>query len=372
MTAEAPGGQQQLPRWIELEWTRARDLIEKQDERIQDTRKLVFGLFTTALFGGVFLAGQNPAVLRSDAGANLFWFGGIAFILLLLVGRFIEQQSHLLQSAAATRARVLELTSPMELTDVISERFARGVASRTMLIYLALGGIVTGLVVLGVLQQAPPPRMERERTTQTQTRSDREKNLQTVITTERDTRSESEARTEAAPPRAGLMKNLGVLGWAFLLIDFGYFGYVIWAVFTDKRSGPRKQDWSFDRTNCQLGERITISLLMLGKARPWKAGLVRLSDFDGRVTTTPSDAPPLELPADLGPKDARAGELPDGRAVRWIWEPPSVGLWALRLTSPDSKKLDVLYARRMLLVTAAPEGTDSKAAPGKKQIPLAG
>jgi hypothetical protein len=350
-----------------VEWNRARDLIEKQDDRIHDTRKLVFGLFTTALFGGVFLAGQNPALLRSDTGANLFWFSGIAFILLLFVGRFIEQQSHFLQSAAATRARVLELTTPLELTDVVSERFTKHVASRTMGIYLALGLIVTLLVGLGVWQQTPPPRIERERTTKTETHSEREKNIQTVTTTERETRSESETRPDGAPPRGRLvtfLSNLAVLGWGFLLIALGYFGYLISAVFTDKTSGPRKQDWSFDRTTCQAGEEITISLLMLDKALPWNAALVQLSGVNGNSTP---------LPANLLRPDGE--QLPRGRAVRWIWKPTVAGLWALRITPPvreksDSKEPKVLYARRILLVTDNPKPTASTAHPGEKSAPV--
>src|SRR5215471_367283 len=83
-----------MPSSLSLEWTRGRDLVEKLDERIHDTRKLVFALFTTGLFSGAFLSGQIPLLVGppppTGPSRPVLWFACLALLLLLAVGRFIE------------------------------------------------------------------------------------------------------------------------------------------------------------------------------------------------------------------------------------------------------------------------------------------
>jgi hypothetical protein len=131
-----------LPEHFEKEWTRARDLIEKQDDRIHDTRKVVFALFPGLLTAGSFFGSKLDLPSR-------LWLGlHVTLLALLVTGRFIEQQSFLLQAAAASRAWVIELLTPVELSGTISDRFASGWPRRTTYIYIGLGLISLLVTVL--------------------------------------------------------------------------------------------------------------------------------------------------------------------------------------------------------------------------------
>lgn len=258
-----------LPSHFEKEWSEARQLIDKQDERIHDTRKTVFGLFASLLTASSILAGK-------DSTASHLWLGvHLALLGLLVAGRFIEQQSQLLQAAAASRAFVLELLTPVELTGTLSDRFQTGWAQRTTYIYLSLGLVST------------------------------------VV-----------AATAGQPTAADLATVVG--------LSCAYAAYVWWLGGRDLTFARDGQDWSFGATTCQVREVVSILLTNLGD-RPLlladpPAMLRRIADASGARVM--EDGEPLLLhDAALGPDRC----LPRRHPYRWLWRPTAPGLWVLEV-----------------------------------------
>ena len=282
-----------LPDLLEKEWGKARELIDKQDERIHDTRKTVFGLFASLLTASSVFASK-------DSGARLLWIGvHLSLLGLLLAGRFIEQQALLLQAATASRAFVIELVSPVELTGTLSDRH-RGWAQRTTYVYVSLGLVST--VVAVVL-----------------------------------------SGWELGPAAA-------ILGLTVL-----YAVYVAWLGRRDVIYARDGEDWSFSSTTCQVGDAVSILLTNLGdeplpSVEP-PAELRRLFDANGLPVHEEGERllPPDEL------LDAERN-LPPRRPCRWIWRPKKAGVWALKLSGPD-----VVYARRSLYVRPAAPGAARRA-----------
>ncbi len=122
-----------MPGHFEKEWAEARQLIDKQDERIQNTREKVFGLFSTLLTASSVFGSSV-----SSSGSRWLWVGAhLSLLGLLVTGRFIEQQAVLLQGAAASRAFVLELLTPVELTGTLSDRYRTGWVIGLTSVYVA-------------------------------------------------------------------------------------------------------------------------------------------------------------------------------------------------------------------------------------------
>jgi hypothetical protein len=273
-----------LPDHFEKEWALARDLIEKQDERIHDTRKLVFGLFPALLTAGSILGAKLELPSPVWLGLHLTLLG------LLVTGRFIEQQSFLLQAAAASRVWVLELLTPVELSGTISDRFASGWPRRTTYIYVALG--LVSLLVTALAGDAPAARQ--------------------------------------------------LAGSAAITVP--YIVYVAWLGHQDISYARSGQDWSFDTVSCTEGDPVSILLVnqcdkpML-PPRP-VAELRRVFDAEGNPTV--SESVPFVLP-DLILETGRT--FPPRRACRWVWRASKAGVWALQVNS-DSHA----FARRFIHV----------------------
>jgi hypothetical protein len=106
--------------WQE-EWKRARDIIEKCDERTHETRKLGFTFVSTLLSTETLVWYKAPGSLAPGVGFALL----LVVLGILFAVRILEKQTQLIQSSAATRARTLELLSSIELTDVLTDRSRR-------------------------------------------------------------------------------------------------------------------------------------------------------------------------------------------------------------------------------------------------------
>jgi hypothetical protein len=291
-TAPQPG----IPAHFEKEWAEARQIIDKQDDRVQQTREKVFGLFSSLLTASSVFGGNLSA-----SGAKLLWVGAhLSLLGLLLAGRFIEQQAVLLQSAAASRAFALELLTPVELTDTLSARYRTGWGQRTTYVYLALGGVST--VVFLILSGLDVGR----------------------------------AAT--------------IIGLTLL-----YSAYVVRIGRLDLTFARGGQDWSFSATTCRQDEVISILLVNLGDEPVLPvdppAALYRIARGDG----TPVDERGETLRLDAGLLDV-GKSLPPRRALRWLWEARKPGLWTLELFGPGGgfarRCIQVLPSR-----CAAPNGT---------------
>lgn len=281
------GAQAHRPDGFEAEWARARDLIEKQDERIHETRKLVFGLFPALLTAGTILGAKVEGHGPAGLGLHLTLLG------LLLTGRFIEQQSYLLQVAAVSRAWALELLAPNELTGVIADRFASGWPRRTTYIYVALG--VVSLIVTGLAGRRP---------------------------------------------EAGAL----ALNAAATILYVAYVAIIGRREITYAREG---QDWSFSTLSCAPGEPVSILLVNQGDA-PLQLPLPAAElwqVFDEKGAPGSSGPVPLQLPPAILDEGQR---LPPRMACRWVWV-ARPGVWALKVSGGQRA-----FARRFIHVQATP------------------
>jgi hypothetical protein len=132
------------------EWETSRELLKDFDERLHDLRKYGF-TFVTGL-----LAVEGFLVAATDVNSMvaLVKWSVIAVNLLLIVSlRVIDRNYQIFQGAAATRALVLERILNLELTEIISDRYAnRGIAWCVTVVYLLLATAVLflGRAALGV------------------------------------------------------------------------------------------------------------------------------------------------------------------------------------------------------------------------------
>lgn len=109
------------------EWKAARDTLNNFDERLHDLRKYGFTFLTALLTAdSILLPGSMPA-LAGKAVPDPVKFAVLVVTLVLVVAlQLMDRNYQVFQQAAASRARVLERTMNLELTDVISIRYAFG------------------------------------------------------------------------------------------------------------------------------------------------------------------------------------------------------------------------------------------------------
>ncbi len=288
-TPSSPGSA--LPEHFEKEWSNARGLIEKLDERIHDTRKIVFSLFSSLLTAQTLLGAKV-----GDKEHSGIWLGAHLTLLgLLVTGRFIEQQALLLQAATASRAWVLELLTPVELTGILSDRYASGWARNTTYIYAALG-VISALVT----------------------------------------------SLASSPQHPGQLPGTIVLTGLYIV-------YVVRLGRQDIAFARDGQDWSFSTTSCCPHDAVSI-LLVNQSDKPIfpsspVAELKRVFDERGKEVA-PDGCHPLFVP-DLLLDAGRS--LPPRRACRWVWHPPEAGIWALQIHGRTRH-----FARRFIQVEQRP------------------
>lgn len=288
---DQPGPPAALPEHFKDEWARARGILETLDERVHATRTTVFGLFSGLLTASSVFG-------KSLVPSGVAWLGlHLSLLGLLIAGRFIEQQAHRLQDIVAGRACVLEMLTPVELTDTISERWGAGGSRRTTYVYAALG--LVSAVVASVAAAAGA--------------------VQVLVTA---------------------------------AITAAYLVLVVLLGRQDVTYAREGQDWSFDRTTCNVHESISVLLVNLGDDPAYPttpaAEIVRVFDDEGRAVPGPSRA--LEVPdALLGP----GRSLPPRRACRWLWRPQESGVWFLRVAG-------AAVARRSIRVLPASAPRDGR------------
>ncbi len=184
------------------EWKAARDVFDKFDDRISDLRK----------FGFTFLSG----LIAADALTKLFnapddriRLGVVGITLLLTVALMVLDKNYqLFQFAAGIRAKILETRLNLELTETIAFRSNMyKFKDYVLAIYLAFAS-VAGLV--GILLFYPK------------------------------------------------------VTWLSATIIFTVISAIfIYFINMRQPNTERQVDWSFDRTTCELGEKIRITVTNL-------------------------------------------------------------------------------------------------------------
>jgi hypothetical protein len=246
------------------EWARARDVIEKCDERVQDIRKVGFAFLSTLMTAETLVWHKASEPLGGAAGFALLL---IALATLFAV-RIFEKHTQLLQSAASSRARALELFVPVELTEIISDRHAKdGWPLYTTLLYLLFGAVavVTSLVI--------------------------------------------------AQPTAWL--------WRSILAGLFYGACLVRLALLEIKL-PHKIDVSLDRVTCRTGETVAIAAVNLhDAAQPTPAITIR-SVQPLRVAAATS----LTVPKIDGFEE---GRLRPRQSIVWQWVAGEPGVYAIEL-----------------------------------------
>ena len=138
---------------LEKELEQARDSLKAFDDRLHDIRKYGFSFVTALLTAQSILI---PALGSGSAGNSSigdFVKLGVLSVTLLLIGalRVLEYMYMSFNEATATRARVIERRLNMELTEVITARYAwakLGWLATYLYVLFALGVLGVGFFVL--------------------------------------------------------------------------------------------------------------------------------------------------------------------------------------------------------------------------------
>ncbi len=132
------------------EWKEARSVIARFDENLHDLRKYGFSFITGLLSAESLLL---PSNLFGRADKTVFpdnvKIGVLLVTLILIVSLQLMDRNYLVfQQAASTRARILERTLNLELTEVIALRYeSKHIARFVGGIYLAM---ILAILALGV------------------------------------------------------------------------------------------------------------------------------------------------------------------------------------------------------------------------------
>jgi hypothetical protein len=134
------------------EWISTRGVISAADTNLDSIRKTGITLITALLTANAFLLPGNVSGVTALPESLKF---GVLLATLILLGAVavIDRNYQVLQQAAATRALILEREMNIELTEVISQRYAQNnVGLIFHLIYVVLGAAVLslGYFVLGI------------------------------------------------------------------------------------------------------------------------------------------------------------------------------------------------------------------------------
>src|SRR2546430_9815160 len=104
------------------EWKAAREGLTKFDDRIHDLRKYGFSVVTTLLTVSGFLSTTGTTQVGDQVRVTVT----AAIMLLIVALRYMERNYQMFQRATAIRARILERSLNLELTDKISAWYSRG------------------------------------------------------------------------------------------------------------------------------------------------------------------------------------------------------------------------------------------------------
>jgi hypothetical protein len=133
------------------EWKSARDVLKTFDDNLHDLRKYGFTFITALITAQAILVPYNPAdPTKGVPDVIKFAIFGVTLLLVAAL-HLIDRNYTLFQEAAASRAKILERALNLELTEIISQRYASGkVAKSVFLVYLlfTLGITIFGAFVL--------------------------------------------------------------------------------------------------------------------------------------------------------------------------------------------------------------------------------
>jgi hypothetical protein len=244
------------------EWKEARAVLARFDEDLHDLRKFGFSFITALLSLESFLLPSN--VITGSNGLPLADDVKTAVLLVTLVLVFgvqvLDRNYQVYEEAAATRAIVIERKLNLELTDDISVRYAAGqVKWGVNLLYWLFIAALSGL---GVVVLWP--------------------NYLRIIT----------------------------LGMIFLLAT------VASTLLLRVRLPYGDADWTVDALECDVGEKIGITVVGLGKRVGYREGerIWEITDQDNKPLL-----PPQHMDNDDGPIVLRPGE-----SYTWLWDTSGV------------------------------------------------
>ena len=134
------------------EWVSTRAVITAADTNLDSIRKLGISLITALLTANAFLLPGNVTGVTALSATLKF---GVLLATLILLGAVavIDRNYQVLQQAAATRALVLERELDLELTEVISQRYAQnnvGLIFHAIYVLLGAAILALGYFVLGI------------------------------------------------------------------------------------------------------------------------------------------------------------------------------------------------------------------------------
>ncbi len=122
------------------EWTQARTVISGFDDRLDATRKFGLTLVSTLLTTDALLLPSSIGGASSLPPLAKFAVL-LATLLLVTAVELIDRNYRVIQRAASQRALVLERMMNLELTEVISDRYAQSGVNETVYgVYLLMGG----------------------------------------------------------------------------------------------------------------------------------------------------------------------------------------------------------------------------------------
>ena len=256
------------------EWSKAREIIDSCETRVQEARKVGFSLVSALLTAGSLLGGKLDEVTQSRAALPF----SITCLALLVGIAVTEKQAMITLSAAATRCRFLEALSSVELTEAISHRFGMDRWHGYTLVFYALFGLAAALIGLAL--------------------------------------------------STGEITSLAILAFSFT-----YFAVLTRLYTLRPRSGPGP-DLFLDRVECRVGEYITIAVMNhADESQPLLSNVVEIQhvlDLDGHRIDPKPKPDTLELPNCPATADCR---LDSYRAVTWMWTPKAPGVYCINFPS---------------------------------------
>ena len=131
------------------EWGRAREILNNADEHLHDLRKYGF-TFVTALLTAesLLIPSQSPSSTFTPVLPENVKIAILSVTLVLIIAlQLMDRNYQVLQTAAATRALVLERVLNLQLTEVISMRYNQYHVKRYVIAIYGL--FVFGVVALG-------------------------------------------------------------------------------------------------------------------------------------------------------------------------------------------------------------------------------
>jgi hypothetical protein len=288
------------------EWETARSILSTFDDKLYDVRKYGFGLITTLIAAeGIILTGVTTTHWPDDVKFTVL----LVNILLIAALTIIERNFLVIQKAAATRARVLERTMNLELSEIITQRFhAAGleIFATGLYTFFVLIVILLGWVTIETLY------------------------LQLAITA------------------------AGIFAIAAILLIRNY-------ITIDYPHG--ELDWTIDRLRCTQGDEVGITLTNLAenplifKVTPGKPKVMWLIREE-KEQTTASDEEKKEL-EETRTQTPSAGqgiitktlELPPDDSYTWLWSNKiCCGVYRIyRRTQKDGVEKLVLLQRKILI-----------------------